>query len=152
MKSSSDFSLWRVIFVWKVYFERDWKRKMWARPYRVEKGGREGGVAWGSLTCFYCCCVETSKPSAAAKKIPFFQLATSQLGCGPRSCNKRKKFSGFYMNSVLSTTSLFLCSFVRAGTWLVSSGGTLSELSCLSDVISCKILHNWYTMIPFHRL
>lgn len=75
------------------------------------------------------------KELCGSKKNPFF--ATRQLGCGPRSCNKREKFSGFYVNSVLSNASLFmlLCRYLV--------GGTQSELSCLSDVISGKLWCNW---------
>ena len=46
---------------WTLQAEEGWKC-----------AGREGGVASGSLTCFYCCSVETSKNSVAEDGKKFF--------------------------------------------------------------------------------
>jgi len=57
---------------WTLQAEEGWKC-----------AGREGGVASGSLTCFCCWSVETSKNSVAEvgkKKIEFLELGNMPLG------------------------------------------------------------------------
>lgn len=79
---------------WTLQAEEGWKC-----------AGREGGVASGSLTCFYCCSVETSKNSVAEVFFLSFPLATRQHACRLSSCRKKEKSSDFYMNSVKSHLS-----------------------------------------------